>query len=67
MRYLWRHLLRKSYCQYPIPSFIFTIGLVDMMIGGAHPRLPLFLTGAGLSAVALLLHSWQRAQGATES
>ncbi|MEO0408046.1 MAG: hypothetical protein AAF289_11920 [Cyanobacteria bacterium P01_A01_bin.135] len=60
MDYLWHRLLRKSYRRYPIPSVIFTMGLVDIAIAGANLRWPLLIAGSAMAAIALVLHAHQR-------
>ena len=60
MAYLWRLLLRDSYRRYPIPSVLFTMGIMEIAIAGANLRGSLLITGSAMAAVALVLHAQQR-------
>ena len=58
MNALWTRLLKSAYRQEPITSFVVTVGVVDVAIGGLGASGSLFSFGLGTVGVAIALRWW---------
>jgi len=57
--------ITRAYRKEPITAFVFTVGLVNALIGGVGERWTLLTFGLFIGASAIALRWWQGYQGRT--
>lgn len=62
MNFEWSRFLRSIYRKEPIASFIITVGVVDIAIGGIDESWSLMTLGLGTVGVAIAFRWWQMQQ-----
>ncbi|MBD2099324.1 hypothetical protein [Leptolyngbya sp. FACHB-261] len=60
MNYPWLRRWRSAYRREPLPTFVLTVGLVDLGLGGLSQHGSLAAVGLGTVVVAVALRQWQQ-------
>lgn len=56
---LFPRLINRAYRKEPITAFVFTVGLVDAIIGGVGERWSLLSLGLLVAGISIALRWWQ--------